>query len=487
MSNKSIGHNTIYNLVGSVVPVLVMIVTVPIYIKLVGTSRFGILALIWLLFGYLGLFDFGLSRATANLLAKLRGAPLRERSCVFYSALLVNGMIGLMIGTVFYLSAGALLEYLVTKSPELAEEIPATIPWIAALFPLALLGGVFLGSLEAEERFFEINIQQTIGTILMQCLPLAAVATLGPRLEVPVIAVALARVFTVVWNGVLSVRMIPPGGFPEIRMDVIRSLLKYGGWIAISNLIAPLLVSADQFMIGFLIGAEAVAYYSIPFSMAIKVQILSGAISRSLFPRLSGLSKNEAGIISFRASVFLAGSLAIICIPGIILSDLGINLWLGHAFASQATPLARTILVGIWINGIAFIPYVFHQSQGRPDIVAKFHFLEILPFLGTLWVLIHYFGLPGASFAFILRVTVDTCLLYAATEDAKRYFYALIPWGATVVATWILVNITLPRPIVAIPMAVICVISCTSAFIIINATAREKVAAIYARFLKYGR
>lgn len=61
-----------WNLVGSGLPLLVGLATIPFLIKALGIERFGILTLIWALIGYFSLFDFGLSRALTQVISKHR-------------------------------------------------------------------------------------------------------------------------------------------------------------------------------------------------------------------------------------------------------------------------------------------------------------------------------------------------------------------------------------------------------------------------------
>ena len=80
-------------------------------------------------------------------------------------------------------------------------------------------------------------------------------------------------------------------------------------------------------------------------------------------------------------------------------------------FASSAKVTALILLLGFWINGFAFVPFAQLQAAGRPDVVAKFHSAELIPYLILLYLGLSFWGLPGAAAAFSLRVFGDCVLL----------------------------------------------------------------------------
>jgi len=67
---RLLARNTILNVLGYSLPMLVAIFAIPPLVKGLGTERFGILTLAWVIIGYLSLFDLGLGRALTKLVAE---------------------------------------------------------------------------------------------------------------------------------------------------------------------------------------------------------------------------------------------------------------------------------------------------------------------------------------------------------------------------------------------------------------------------------
>ena len=76
-----------YNFLGALFPLAVSLITVPLYIELIGVERYGVLALFWLVLGFSGFLDFGMGLAVAQRIATLRHGSDEDRSRVFWTAL----------------------------------------------------------------------------------------------------------------------------------------------------------------------------------------------------------------------------------------------------------------------------------------------------------------------------------------------------------------------------------------------------------------
>jgi O-antigen/teichoic acid export membrane protein len=428
----SIGRHTIYNLTGSIAPMFVSVLSVPVYLHLVGDTRYGVLSIVWLFLGYFGIFDPGLTQAATYHIARLHDAPAKERGDVFWTALVVNLGFGIVGGVVLYLVARPLFVSAFKMPEAMRHEVMASLPWLAASVPVSIVSGVLGSALQAREWFGVSNMINVLNIFLTQITPLAVAYFHGPDLIWLIPAILLARAIGAVPQFIAVSLALPLGAGGGFKKSLLKQLFSYGGWITISNLLNPILTSADRMLIGGLLGAEAVAYYTVPFNLISRVSVIPGALAGSLFPKLSRRNKVDSGRLASDAVAGLSAVMTPLIVTGIVALPIFMKLWVGTAFAVNAVPVGMILLIGIWANGLAYIPYGHLQASNRPDVTAKFHLAELVPFLAVLWIGLHYFGLEGAAWAWTLRATVDAILLFAIAGQLQGWI-KLLP-GLAIVA-----------------------------------------------------
>jgi O-antigen/teichoic acid export membrane protein len=427
MKGGTLKTNFAINVFGAIVPLVVALVTVPIYVRHIGDARYGLLSIVWVLLGYFGFLDLGLSRAATNALARLRHAPQGERARVLVTTLVLNLGLGLFGSLCLAVFGSYLLQHVLAVPEALKLEIAQAFPWIVGLLPLALLSGVGIGALESRERFLLANVLQVSGFSLGQIAPVILAVVVSPSLAVVIPAAAMARALTVAAILIAVYRDEGPLSLAAFEPHQARKLLSYGGWISVSGIISPILTSLDQFVIGSLLNVAAVAHYAVPMNLVTRSQVFAGALIRTLFPRMSSVGPDEARSLASRALLSLAYIYGAICAPAIILTPVFFKYWIGADFAAVAAPVAEILFFGAWINGLAFVPSGLLQSQGRPDVTGKFHAAELLPFICILWGLTSAFGITGAALAWNLRCAGDAaCLLWAARIPGRALLQAIV-------------------------------------------------------------
>ena len=95
---RLLARNTILNVLGYSLPMLVAIFAIPPLVKGLGTERFGILTLAWVIIGYLSLFDLGLGRALTKLVAEKLGTGQTQKiPALIWTSLFVMFFLGILV------------------------------------------------------------------------------------------------------------------------------------------------------------------------------------------------------------------------------------------------------------------------------------------------------------------------------------------------------------------------------------------------------
>jgi O-antigen/teichoic acid export membrane protein len=412
----SVSRNATYNLIGAVLPILLALVTVPIYLKLVGPDRYGVLAIAWLLLGYFGLFDLGLGKATTYSIAALKDAPAQARADVFWTAILTNVIMGAVGALILWAAAAFFFDQIFKMDAALRPEIAAAVPYLALAVPIATMTGVLTGALQARDRFLETNMISVLSTSLFQLLPLFVALAFGPDLSLLLLASVAARGVAIAvlwWRCHL---FVTKGQKARFDRSQIKDLLGYGGWVTVTGLFGPILVILDRFAIGAVLGAKAVTIYTVPFQLAQRITIFPQALVTAVFPRLPTATPEERAALSDKAIRVLLAGISLPILGAIYLLHPFLDLWVGKEIGRPAAQVGVLIVFGYWANAFAVVPYSWLQGTGRPDLVAKMLLAQIPPYLALLYLGMKWYGLIGCAAVFAFRCSVDFLLLWWAAR-----------------------------------------------------------------------
>jgi len=209
----------------------------------------------------------------------------------------------------------------------------------------------------------------------------------------------------------------------------LRQLLAFGGWMSVSNVIGPLMVYLDRFLIAALLGASAVSYYVAPYEVVTKLWLIPASFTGVLFPIFAKeweVNPSVAANILNKGIVYVL----ILLYPAVLIisifSNEWLSLWLGTEFSFNGSNLVRWLSAGVLVNAVTQILFAKIQGAGRADWTAKLHLAELVPYWIFLWVALKLFGLQGAALAWFLRVTVDAVGMAYAVGKLNTLNYARI-------------------------------------------------------------
>jgi O-antigen/teichoic acid export membrane protein len=409
-------RNSLYNILGLGLPLIVAVAAIPQLIHHLGEERFGILTIIWAVVSYFGLFDLGLGRAvTQQVAAAMASGDEEQLQRIVGTSSGLMLALGLFGGVVMLVTAPLLArEFVHTGDP---TEVTHAFYWMALAMPAIVLTSGYRGILEAVGRFGLINAIRVPMGVFTFAGPLAVVWAGDPRLDTISAVLCLGRFLACAFHGVYAMRSLPPQiGAGKFDRQLIKSLLSMGGWISVSNIIAPLMNYADRFALGVMLSATAVAYYATPQELILRIGIIPAAIAAVLFPLFAaGGTRRDADrdtkhLRRYSALIFVL-LLPMVLFLAVLARPL-LSWWISPAFAQNAAPIMQIMSIAALAGGLSQVPFAMLQGQGRADVTAKLHMIEFPIFLALLYVLIVNYGAVGAAWAWLVRIVGDFLALW---------------------------------------------------------------------------
>lgn len=321
----------------------------PFLIHRLGDTAFGLWVLIFSVTGYYGLFDLGIrssvvryvSKFTATDdiadLAKLINTSLFTYSCIGLFTFLVTGTLAIYVDSIFKIPA----------------DFHATARWLLIMvgasvglgFPL----GVFGGFLDGLQRFYVNNWANVLGNFLRVVLIVYALLHGKGLLTVALITVAIPLLTSSI-RGIIAFRIRPvPWGLKYVNRSTFRTIANYSGVTLIIMIATQLKFKTDNIVIGTMISAAAVAYFSIGSRIVNYAQQVVMALAQNFLPIAS--QSEATGNMDRLRKVFVAGNrfCALTSLPItatlLILGKSVIEVWMGKKYVATSYPVLVILII----------------------------------------------------------------------------------------------------------------------------------------------
>lgn len=408
--------NTLWNLFSSIIPMLIGVVSVPILIKRIGIESFGVLSIIWTLIGYFSIFDFGIGRALTQQVSQLKNEtnkliPIIKTGMVF---MLITGCIGGLILVMVIILFG--VSWLNVSQNINSNAVLALL--IAAVgIPFTTVTSGLKGILEGFEDFKNVSILKMILGLSNFLFPIIIVLFINNSLTYVVLSLVISRFIVMLLHFIplmkyITLNNILKSSFATKKES--KKTLRFGAWMTLSNIVSPLMVNSDRFLISSVLGASVVAYYTVPFDIIIRLLVIPAALTTTLFPRFSALFREDINQLYnlYRKSILYIGILmGIISLGIIIFSYFGLSIWISKEFAEHSWKLTCVLAIGLVFNSMSQVPYALIQAKEDVKLTSIIHIFEFILYVPLLLLFIKIGGILGAAIVWSLRVIIDFILL----------------------------------------------------------------------------
>lgn len=382
-----------------------------------GAEGFGLVTIIWTLIGYFSLFDFGLGRA----LTKFVSVEIGQKNPQALPNLIATAMtllvvLGIVMACLIWLSVPWMVVNVLKPRTSDPAEVVFAFRLVALAIPFVVINVGMRAVLEGLLRFDLTNLIRVPFGLYTIISP-AVVAYLGYGLPAIVQAIGIGILIAMLGYAVLL--KISTRGLNiragEVHWSISKRLLSFGGWISVSNFVAPVIFHLDRFVISAVLSVAVMAYYVAPYEAVTKTLILSSAIAGSLFPifaRIPGPNdRSHMATMMTGTRVTMALMMPILLVVACFGYEL-LELWVGREVAINGSRPLLFLSVGVFFNAIAYMPYTLVQASGRADLVAKIQLLQVPIYPLLLWACVSRWHLEGAAVVWVGRALFEMIVFF---------------------------------------------------------------------------
>lgn len=421
-SSSLLVRNATLNLATQAWIFCVLILAMPRLVAWLGAGPFGLFSLTWATVAYLSFLDFGVNRAATKYVSEHLAEQDRQSARhVVRTAVVTNLSIGLLGGVVVASIAPLLVRSVFKVEAAMQPQARAAFYFVGIAVPVLLAQGAFRAVLMSFQKFGLINAVEAAATTL-QWGTAVFLAAKGQGVAAIVLSAVVIRLIAASAYAVGVSRLFPDLAlFGVDSLRGVSKLLRFGGWVTVSQVVSPLLVYIDRLMIAALNSLAAVTFYAVPFEAMLRLRIVPSALVDTLYPAFSERGGDKDSGLQSLYQRSIRYLLPILTCGMLYLFVLGPDLftaWMGQAFALHVSVVLRILVLGVFVNALAPVPYNLLQALGRPDITGKFHLAELPLHVLLCVLLIPKWGISGAAAASTIRMAIDSALLFWA---AGRY------------------------------------------------------------------
>lgn len=403
-------------------PLLVFIAT-PWFLRQLGTEHYGHWMLLTAIVGIGAVLNVGTGAATIKAVSAGRGrldirAVARATRASLGLATIGGFVLALIVVITLYFGGNVLLHRMGDPSAiQLTAFAAALLIWIEQL------DNVFSSAMKGAEYFgMAARIEIACKTLQIGIASLALTRWHSlESLYVSLICVALIRL-AVKAQFAMRLLSIP---FPYPSFDATSDVLHFAKWGWLQGIGGVLFGVVDRLLVGALLGATSLAYFSIASQLAMQIHAISAAGLSVIFPKVS--RQIEAGQSSAMwrvVKVTAAGNFLFsttIALALILLSPVIVHIWLKPETAAPVLSILPWLVGAYWVLALNVVPYYALLGLGRVRAIGLSVLTSGAVAIVAMYLAVTRFGLVGTPAGRACYAITSMILILPLIQEFVRY------------------------------------------------------------------
>jgi O-antigen/teichoic acid export membrane protein len=397
-------------------------VTVPYFLNRVGEQAYGVVTMLFLLYGYPHVLDLGVGYSLNFRLGRAVARGIRRVHSLVRCSVPYYVALSLLVGCGMFFGGEHLSVVLLSTS-----RYGELFQWIGVGMAFSVLSAPCTAIMQAHNRVSWVNLSRLFLDIVRSGAMVVAVMT-GGRLEHLVLTIVAGSAGKLVLDLFLAAKLL--GGFGWMTPRFVRKELAFNvsfGLPATLSLVCGIMIaSADKIYISRFVSLDALAEYSVASDLHTKAFFLVWAVNGSLYTVLirRGVHGIETGSLLYISLGAVVVVFALYYVPLAIFSKGLIGWWISPAFASNSFTLVQWLLPSSVFYLVASVFENILQTRGKILQVSLGYLLAVMTLILALATLPGQWGIHGVPLAYALMHLVLMSTFIGLT---MKYGYGVSP------------------------------------------------------------
>jgi O-antigen/teichoic acid export membrane protein len=396
-------RNSLYNLLGGLIPAVAALLTVPVIINRLGEIQYGVFALVTSVVGYFAILDINVTASSVKYLAEYHS---RKEAGRVAQVLSFSGLIYFAIGLLGGLGIFFFAEFLATVIFRIPPQLQQTATLTLQVAGFAFLFGqlqTYLQSVPQALQRYDLSgrLEGLFGAAVSISTVIVVLAGGG------LVEIMYVRLLLSILNCVLLVRVIrkilPGVGFAPPDRTIAKALLSFSAFSYLSRLATITYLNSDKLLIAALVDMRALALYTVPFLLTNRLFSIVYRLGQVIFPVASALSA-QGRTESLRATYlgvtrYIVYLNACLCISLCVFSRELLHYWAGPVFGPEAAVVLVIVATAVFVDSLTNLPSLVNDGLGKPRNTGLFAVARAAIGLSAAYLGISNYGFIGAAWA----------------------------------------------------------------------------------------
>lgn len=343
---------------------VVSVIAIPVAVKLLGLSGYGLLSFYVLMASYVLLADFGIGKNLLRLLSEPRDADFKLRQTRVAAGLYV------VLCGLWTVAAPVLMVAIPRYVFPVSQEYVTAVRWMVILsileFALGIPASLMQTSCAAQQRFDSYSAYSLLSGLLRNGAMIGG--AIAFRSPVGVAAVLVLRKVVEFFLAARVLGRIPAAAWrPIFEFQSFGRMLRQSVTLSAAQVLTATLMGAGSLFVNAAFGLQAVGIYRAAYDLAGKISFVSNGVALVVFPKAAqyfgkGSLEGSGPIFGamLRTSTLLYASFAAVMVLAapVALPAMGLN-------NATTVRLFLLLVVALSLNAHALIGNELIQATGR--------------------------------------------------------------------------------------------------------------------------